>query len=459
MPASPTAGGRVILPRQSNPGGLPGSIALPTPSDTDNADPTSTSTSETPSSTPTSSTESTESSSSTRTPSSTPSFTLSSTPTSTPTSTPESSTRTSRATSSTETSSTTTSSTDSRTTSTDSSISTTSTPVSSSIGTSSLTSLSNVTSAMPFTTLSMNTTSSAGASFTTFTSSIVTEINGTPTTAAVAIVTALNPDSSGDGLDSHERTSIVAGAAVGGTALLVILFAGFFYYRRRVDKQRYTFLKREPPSRAAFLADELAAPPPGGYRDDPFAPPSGAAVGQAYELPARVPRTQHSGNGSIFREDVWPPPQSALEDPFSSTPNLAGAVEGAGPSASSPVPSQSTLGIGQRPGAHDARLRGGSGDASLWSQASAPRPMSETSQTGLMPEHDSTAQGHGRDASDVPLLSDAASAIEYDTRLGPLAPTNPDRHSVELASPPPSGLSGHPNWLERAPRRVDGSDG
>ncbi|VDB91582.1 unnamed protein product [Peniophora sp. CBMAI 1063] len=55
MPASPTAGGQVNLPRQSNPGGLPGTIALPTHTNANNADPTLCYTPEMPSSTPASS--------------------------------------------------------------------------------------------------------------------------------------------------------------------------------------------------------------------------------------------------------------------------------------------------------------------------------------------------------------------------------------------------------------------
>ena len=174
-------------------------------------------------------------------------------------------------------------------------------------------------------------------------------------------------------------------------------------------------------------------------------------------------RARNSESGSLFTEDVWPPPRNTLQDPITGTPSLHNVVEDvmgpSGPSGSSPIPSQSSLGVGPRPGGFEPRLRGGSGDASLWSQASAPRPMSETSQTSLIPGRDSPPRDHGRDASDVPLLSDAASAIEYDTRLGPLVPTNPDTHSIDLPSPPPSGLPSHSNWLERTPRRVEGSGG
>ncbi|KZV68114.1 hypothetical protein PENSPDRAFT_754331 [Peniophora sp. CONT] len=440
---------RAVHPRQLPSGGL-GSLPQPTPSDTADADSSSTSSpASTPSSTPTSTSTSTpESTTSTQTPTSTPTST---TPTATPTSTSESSsTRSStNASTSTKTSFSTNPSWSATSSSaTNRSSSPTSTTTFQSTDTSSVPSSTNLTSATPFTTLSAN-ASLSGDSFTTFTSSIVTEINGTPTTAAIAIVTALNSDSSGDGLDSHERTAVIAGAAVGGTALLVILFAGFFYYRRRVDKKRYTFLKREPPSRAAFLADELDAPPHGGYRDVPFAVPGRAAVASgagagAYELPSRSLRAQTSESGSIFREDVWPPPKTPLMEPSTGPPSLHGVVEDEiAPSASSPIPFQNSPGIGLRPSALEPRLRGGSGDASLWSQESAPRPASETSQTALIPEYDSLPRGHAQDTSSTPLLSDTASAIEYDTRLGPLAPTNPDRYSADLASPPPSGLPGH----------------
>ncbi|KAA1475595.1 hypothetical protein DENSPDRAFT_432476 [Dentipellis sp. KUC8613] len=190
--------------------------------------------------------------------------------------------------------------------------------------------------------ISLNMTFSSGASLTTFQSTFVTDINGSRTTVTTPIVTTLNTDHGRS--TTSTRTAIIAGAAVGGVSLLIVFLGILFYVRRRAKKQQYSFLHRkEPPSRAAFLAGEDMDDPP--YRDHPTA---GTATAQHYELP---PRLFHaSGSGSVFQEAVWPPP-SGLADPLtaaSSSVDLGRIVDD--------VMGDTGSGSGTR------RLRGGSWD-------------------------------------------------------------------------------------------------
>ncbi|KAI0036564.1 hypothetical protein K488DRAFT_82005 [Vararia minispora EC-137] len=238
----------------------------------------------------------------------------------------------------------------------------------------------------------------------------------------IVIVTNLSSED-GSSLSSSARAGIIAGSAVGGIALLILLFGLFFMYRRRLDKKRYSFLKREPPPRAAFLADEVDD----SYRDDPLADEHG----RSYELPPRLLRARASESGSIFTEAVWPPPQNALQDPISTSGDLGdivGQVMGPPRTITTPLPPS-------RGGTGTPRLRGGSGDSSSLYSADDDSLLAPV-----------THERPGSIASQLPLLSDSSRQLVL---------TNPDAPGDDtstIASPQATPPASPRKWLDRSPR-------
>ncbi|KAF9218648.1 hypothetical protein BS17DRAFT_811579 [Gyrodon lividus] len=164
-------------------------------------------------------------------------------------------------------------------------------------------------------------TSSPGTP-TTITSLFTTNINGSQVTTQTAIPTTIPqlPHNT----TSSNRTAIIAGSAA-GAAVFIILILSVAFCARRNHFKRLRFLdaitsrRKQAHSRAMLLAGEdledvgLAQRPPGRYSD--------------YETPwdgsqrssiARGAASRGSETGSVFREDVWPPPNesSRLIDPL-----------------------------------------------------------------------------------------------------------------------------------------------
>ncbi|KAK7676807.1 hypothetical protein QCA50_020213 [Cerrena zonata] len=280
-----------------------------------------------PSSTPSSTPSSQESSSqppSSQPPSSSPS----STPTSTSSSTPESS-----------------SSSSSLPPSSSSSSSSQSLPPSSSVESSSASPPQSLTSAPP-------TQSSAGSSSaqTTITTTFVTDINGIQQTITSAIPTTIDSAPSSSGGSSQQR-AIIAGSVIGGIALLAIVASLILFTKRKNYRRLRVF--GQPRSRSMLLAGEDfddSDPPMTQYRDYPPTPTSGGTLPSRHtpyrdNQQVQFPMASSSANtsphlatlrasesGSIFREDVWPPPGEASRfvDPIlatSSQVNLGGIVE------------------------------------------------------------------------------------------------------------------------------------
>lgn len=154
------------------------------------------------------------------------------------------------------------------------------------------------------------------------------------------IPTSLNPNSSNSvasSASSTQHTAVIAGATVGVALFLLITLALVLLSRRHNARLRGFFdgvvaERRKHQSRAqVFSGEDFDDAPTTAYRDAPLATPWDASqdiamrtatrspptsVGDASSL-ARLLRSHSSDTGSLFREDVWPPPGGArLVDPF-----------------------------------------------------------------------------------------------------------------------------------------------
>ncbi|KAI6013239.1 hypothetical protein EDC04DRAFT_718802 [Pisolithus marmoratus] len=198
---------------------------------------------------------------------------------------------------------------------------------------------------------------------TTITSSFVTVIGSSTHTTQTLIATVIPSQSSSS---SDQRAAIIGGSAAGGAILLVIIVAIIYILRQKhfkrlriLDAIMYT--RNQAAKRAMLLAgedlDDDFYPPPSGHRDyetpwdvrspppsmstlsffPPGSPglshqpsifPSIRSFGSEMGTPGvgivsgpstlSLYQSHRSETGSMFQEDVWPPPseQSRLIDPF-----------------------------------------------------------------------------------------------------------------------------------------------
>ncbi|KAH7908563.1 hypothetical protein BJ138DRAFT_1103407 [Hygrophoropsis aurantiaca] len=153
--------------------------------------------------------------------------------------------------------------------------------------------------------------------WTTYTSSYVTVVSGTTITTNTAVPTLRTSPENADA--SNNRTAIIAGSIAGGAALLLLALSVAFYRRRK----RFKYLgfldaidsrRKQRRARANLLAGEdldnhhLQIPRYRDYEtpwDDAQSPQSWVA---GRESPPMIHRARGSESGSVFREDVWPPP-------------------------------------------------------------------------------------------------------------------------------------------------------
>ncbi|KAG8821464.1 hypothetical protein FRC19_007772 [Serendipita sp. 401] len=255
------------------------------------------------------------------------------------------------------------------------------------------------------------TTTSNGATI--ILTEFVTTVNGVQTIYATPIQTLLNTS---DGvLSDSQRIGVITGAAVGGVALLVILLGIIFYLRRaRRAKQRLLAeqQKRQPRHFLEDEADDFDLPPHMAQWDA-----RSLTTGSSTSAP-RLLRARGSQTGSLFHENVWPPPNEVMEDPLVTHQDLGSSIslamsfpidsltqqDGA---VSSTLPASGSIGRRERSSAYDSLLstdsvewnrshsRAESADPLLDSagRATSPsplpiRPVSSTSQT----------MGRGRDS-------------------------------------------------------------
>lgn len=124
---------------------------------------------------------------------------------------------------------------------------------------------------------------------------------------------------------------MIAGAAVGGVFVLVALLGLLFYFRRtRQVRQRHLEEKRakERPPRH-LLEDEAddfhfggRGPPMMAQHWDSTSFTSGGSSPSA----PRLLRARGSRTGSLFQEDVWPPPNEVMQDPLLTAHDLGSSI-------------------------------------------------------------------------------------------------------------------------------------
>lgn len=268
------------------------------------------------------------------------------------------------------------------------------------------------------------------------------------------IVTTLGENDS-TGLSPAANKGIIAGCVVGVFSLIVLAFAMVVFYRRHRHKKLDFFKWPQPKPRTMLLAGEDLddvdmGPPMASYRDYPTSVASHSAApsraGQysptqyrdqtgsgSINGPPMDPNASYSRSrinvgsgvssphlmgmrtseaGSIFQEEVWPPPRKPFVDPLVSTENLTHIVDDVmGP--------RNAAGDGEQPRT-DSRLRGGR--ASISSLESAP----------------DIGDGHARSPSQTTLLPPASPREE--TRRTPLFITNlagTDTPSIYSQQSPP----------------------
>jgi hypothetical protein len=132
-------------------------------------------------------------------------------------------------------------------------------------------------------------------------------------------------------LNDGERTAAIAGSAVGAVIILVALLGLIFFVRRtRQVRQRRLAeeqAKQRPPRH--LLEDEAddfnfasrGGPPTMAQHWDSTSIKSGGSSSAPRLLRARGSRT-----GSLFQEDVWPPPNEVMEDPLLTSQDLGSSI-------------------------------------------------------------------------------------------------------------------------------------
>ncbi|EAU87449.2 hypothetical protein CC1G_02208 [Coprinopsis cinerea okayama7 len=164
---------------------------------------------------------------------------------------------------------------------------------------------------------------------------VTTSVDGRLTTFTSAVTALADPSTRGVHGDP-QRTALIAGLSTGLVALLLILLGGAYAYMRQVRRRQQAVIAAEKKRKETknLLDGE------GFYDDDdpflamrsygPSTPLTGPAVPRTVSPTPSPIRSRASESGSIFREDVWPPPQDDLVDPIykqSSQVNLSRIVD------------------------------------------------------------------------------------------------------------------------------------
>ncbi|KAG8832831.1 hypothetical protein FRC17_000585 [Serendipita sp. 399] len=307
------------------------------------------------------------------------------------------------------------------------------------------------------------TTTSGGATI--VLTEFVTTVNGVRTVYATPIQTFLN--TSNGALSNSQRIGVITGAAVGGMALLILLLGVVFYLRRaRRAKQRILAekQKRQPRHLLEDEADDFDLPPHMMQWDA-----HSLTTGSSVSAP-RLLRARGSQTGSLFHENVWPPPNEVMEDPLVTHEALGSTISlamsfpldslthpagGAEPS----VATTGSIGRQQRSSAYDSIL---STDSAEWnrshSRAESGDPLLDPSSRAVSPSPlirptSATSQtlGRGRDSRRSNLrVSYTADEFGQGAAVGRFQPgsgygstySSPPTSQVDyLASSPNGGVS------------------
>ncbi|KAH7924098.1 hypothetical protein BV22DRAFT_1035515 [Leucogyrophana mollusca] len=166
-------------------------------------------------------------------------------------------------------------------------------------------------------------------SWTTYTSSYVTVVSGSMTVTTTTAIPTLSTNPPRDTTSSN-RTAIIAGSTA-GAAVLILAVLSIAFYRTRKRFKYLGFLdsiasrRKQQQARANLLAgedlDDHDLSRPARYRDyetpwdDDAQSPHSWVAGRESPM---LHRARGSESGSVFREDVWPPPSegSRLVDPL-----------------------------------------------------------------------------------------------------------------------------------------------
>ncbi|CAL1699120.1 unnamed protein product [Somion occarium] len=315
-------------------------------------------------------------------------------------------------------------------------------------------------SAPPSTTPPPTSSSSSSSSFsaeTTITTTFVTTIDGIEQTVTSAIPTTINRAPS---TANPQKRAVIAGSVIGGIALVAIIVSLVLFCKRKNYRKLRVF-GHHPRSRSMLLAGEDfddSDPPMMQYRDYPTLTPSQRTSASRHRntttqhsIPLSASNTSNtspllmgmraSESGSIFHEDVWPPPgeQSRFVDPIlatSSQVNLGRIVDdvmGANANANAPPSSYAN----PRPPSYHFRS-GSNGSDPFRTPPLRHSPQPSDSSNGLL-------RGN---AGDVDGLR---SPLAVDVTPHNLFVTNPRSPSPTQSIGTPGTPGGRKNWLERAP--------
>lgn len=248
-----------------------------------------------------------------------------------------------------------------------------------------------------------STTTSDGATI--ILTELVTTVNGVETIFATPIQTLLN--TSDNVLSDSQRTGVIAGAAVGGVCVLVALLGVIFYFRRaRKARKRMLAEKNKRPTRHPLEDEADYFPHPAMAQWDAY-----STTGSTVSAP-RLLRARGSQTGSLFHEDVWPPPTEVMQDPLLTSQDLGSSISlamgfpheassdlQASPETLSPSETAGSLGRRHRSSAYDSIRSTDSADYN---------------------------RSHSRADSSAPLLDSAGRTI---------SPPPPSMHPSAMASP------------------------
>lgn len=151
-------------------------------------------------------------------------------------------------------------------------------------------------------------------------SEYITTVNGIETITQTPIQTLLN--TTNNPLSDSQRTGIIVGGTIGGLLALIALLGVVFYFRRaRIARNREIEQqqKRQPRHGLEDEDDWLSAPM--GQWDS-----GSLATGSTTSGAPRLLRPRGSQTGSLFHENVWPPPSEVIQDPLLTPDDLGSSI-------------------------------------------------------------------------------------------------------------------------------------
>lgn len=124
-------------------------------------------------------------------------------------------------------------------------------------------------------------------------------------------------------LSDGARAGIIAGSSVGGVLILISLLALLFYFRRSREARKRRLAERQKRSSRHLLEDEA--------EDFDMSTPMGqwdgsSVTASTVNAAPRLLRPRGSRTGSLFHENVWPPPTEVMQDPLLTADDLGSSI-------------------------------------------------------------------------------------------------------------------------------------